>query len=59
MLLTSKPFIVKVHTPGQVMYWTLNGSVVNREEAYVFTDKTMPDMFKSSLRAPYVGIEYV
>lgn len=41
------------------MYWTLNGSVVNREEAYVFTDKTMPDMFKSSLRAPYVGIEYV
>lgn len=55
----SKPFIVKVNISGQIMYWTLNGSVTSREKAYIFDEQSMPDMFKPSLRASYVEIEYI
>lgn len=55
----SKQFIVKVHILDQVMYWTLNGSVKLREDAYVFDEQSMPDMFKSSLQALYIEIEYI
>lgn len=41
------------------MYWTLNGSTIDSEKAYVFTEQSVPDMFKSSLNATYVELEYV
>ena len=52
-------FIVKVNIAGQSMYWTLNGSVTNRENAFIFDEQSMPEMFKPSLQANYVEIEYV
>jgi hypothetical protein len=56
---TTDKFIVKVNISGQIMYWTLNGSVTSREKAYIFDEQSMPEMFKSSLRASYVEIEYI
>ncbi len=54
-----KRFIIKVHVKGELMYWTLNGSTVHREAAYRFTEGNVPEMFKSSLKAPYIEKEYV
>ena len=56
----SKGYKVKVNTEyGGVMYWTLSGSTLDINSAYIFTDNTMPDFYKQSLDQPYIEKLYI
>ncbi len=60
----NRKFIVKVHAKSKSgepshMYWTLSGSTIDREAAYVFTDATVPDFYKQSLEQPYIEKIYI
>lgn len=60
----NRKYIVKVNyyskTRGNsYSYWTLSGSTIDVDKAYVFTDATVPDLFKGSLEQSYVEKIYL
>ncbi len=58
-MLNSKRFKVRVHTSKGLMYWTWSSSTVKIEDAAIFTEETMPELFKQSSEQSYIEKIYL
>lgn len=56
---SERKFIVKVNARNSFMYWTWSGATVCIDDAAIFTESTVPDLFRPSLNQPYVERIYL